>query len=678
MDDKVKSTLSIYGSFLSKLSENSDHVYWLSSPDFKTIQYISPAYEKIWGRSREELYLNPEIWIDFLHPEDSNRHHPIQDMTEKVARLGDAARFSVHYRIIRPDSEVRWIMDNGFPVFDSDGSCCGVTGVAVDVTKEKKYELELKQAKEKAEAANRAKTLFIENMSHDIRTPLSGVIGMSSLLAHGLHNLQHKQYAQWINDSGEQLLKLLNGILDVISVDNINETDINNEFFDFRQCIYDIIELEMPTAYLKGLDLQVHIDEMIPQFVYSDRIKVHRIFLNLVGNAIKFTDNGYVSISAQLLKLKNQQATVHFAVTDSGIGILKEQQDKVFERFHKVTPSYKGIYSGYGVGLHIVLAYVNLLGGDIRLTSYPGLGTTFDFNLPFECLNNDFLRMHSPLSKPKEEHLSFILSEECRVLIVEDNTIALKVAEAVAVNEGCLVTCARDGEQALLLIQSNEFDLIITDIGLPGISGYELTRWIRDSESKNKKKEIPIIGLTAQATTHAENELLHVGMNDIYNKPITADLMKTILLQYVVPSHSLLNDKKKTHGRLGMDLPNTEEELFDLRAFPILNIDNAIRTIGNEELVRQVLQLMISEEIEKDILLIKTAHTKGDWQDIEKFAHKMKGGAVYIGTIRMQYACQYLERYQKAGHTELLELLYQQLIAVVKDTQDYIRAWLKV
>jgi PAS domain S-box-containing protein len=272
MDDKIKPTLSVFGSFLSKLSENSDHVYWLSSPDFKKIQYISPAYEQIWGRSRQELYSNPEIWISFLHPEDSNKQHPIEEMAEQIEALGEAARFSVNYRIIRPDGEIRWIMDNGFPVYDNNGNCCGVKGVAVDITEEKKHELELMKAKEKAEEANKAKVVFIENMSHDIRTPLSGVIGMSALLIHGLQNPQFKQYAQWINDSGEQLLKLLNGILDVISADTINENDVHQEFFDLRQCINDIVELEMPTAYLKGLHLFVHIDDAIPKFIYSDRI----------------------------------------------------------------------------------------------------------------------------------------------------------------------------------------------------------------------------------------------------------------------------------------------------------------------------------------------------------------------------------------------------------------------
>ena len=669
MEDNIKPTLGLFGSFLSKLSENSDHIYWLSSPDFKKIQYISPAYEKIWGRSREELYANPETWISFLHPEDSKRHHPVKEMAEKIALIGDAARFSSQYRIVRPDGDIRWIMDKGFPIYDNNGVCCGVTGVAVDITAEKKHELELKKAKEDAEAANRAKIVFIENMSHDIRTPLSGVIGMSSLLAQKLNEPQHKQYAQWINDSGEQLLKLLNGILDVISADNVNEEDINKEFFDLRQCIKDIVELETPTAYLKGLDLRYYVDKEIPRFVYSDRIKVHRILLNLLGNAIKFTDKGHVAISAQLRELQTQQAIVQFSVTDTGIGILEEQQNKVFERFHKVTPSYKGIYSGFGVGLHIVLTYVKLLGGTIQLTSKLGVGTTFDFFLPFKCLNEDRWNIEDKSSDGN----SYVVTEQCTVLIVEDNTIALKVAEAVVVNAGCQVSCAKNGEEAFALTQTTSFDLII---GLPGISGYELTQQIRVWEEQYHRKKVPIIGLTAHAKSHAEKHCLEAGMNDVYTKPITSELIMSILKKNVTSKLSALNENTQVYGHLGLDLPQSEEELFDLKIFPLLDINKAISTVGNESLVRQVLELMISEEIQKDIIFIKTAHSEENWEEIEKFAHKMKGGAVYIGTVRMQYACQYLERYHKAGNTRLLELLYQQLITVVNDTQNHIREWL--
>lgn len=676
MEDKITPTLSIFGSFLSKLSENSDHVYWLSSPDFKKIQYISPAYERIWGRSRKDLYANPEIWISFLHPEDKNKNHPINDMADKVARLGESARFSVHYRIIRPDGEVRWIMDNGFPVYDNNGRCCGVTGVAVDVTKEKQYELALKHAKEQAEAANRTKVEFIENMSHDIKTPLSGVIGMSDLLVQSLNDPQQKQYAQWINVSGEQLLKLLNGILEVVSSDVINEQNVHKELFDLKRCIQEVIELETPIAYLKGLDLDVQWDEHIPKFIYSDRMKVHRIILNLLGNAIKFTEKGSVCISVDLIEEKNYHVMVRFRVKDTGIGILEEQQNKVFDRFYKAMPSYKGIYCGHGVGLHIVLAYVKRLGGDIQLISKPGVGTTFEFELEFDYLHTDPSVTHCHKNNNQYEHPPhlFAAKEPCHVLIVEDNTIALKVLEAVVSNAGCHFTSAKDGEQAMALIQSMDFDLIITDIGLPGISGYELAQAARARECLDVLHPTPIIGLTAHTKMYAEHNCFAAGMNDVYSKPITVDMIHTILLKYV--NHTQSTTIQAGSGPLGLDLPSCEEELFTLNHLPTLDINKAIHTIGNKELVREVLQLMISEEIQKDIQLLQQAYVQSNWSEIEKFAHKMKGGAMYIGTIRMQYACQYLERYIKAKHTRLLEPLYQQLLQVVNTTRDYIRVWL--
>jgi CheY-like chemotaxis protein len=404
-------------------------------------------------------------------------------------------------------------------------------------------------------------------------------------------------------------------------------------------------------------------------------MKVHRIILNLLGNAIKFTDKGSVSITAELVEVKNQQVVIRFTVKDTGIGILEEQQDKVFDRFHKVIPSYKGIYSGYGVGLHIVLAYVNLLGGDIQLTSKPGVGTSFDFNLAFEYLNAESTSIKPHEHSPQHDYNQVVMQGECHILIVEDNTIALKVVEAVATNAGCRFTSAKDGEQALALIQSTDFDLVITDIGLPGISGYDLTRAIRNWEAIHQKGSTPIIGLTAHTKAHAESNCFEAGMDDVYSKPITADLMQTILLKYVM-GQPILETQKGTHGRLGFDLPDSEEELFALSHLPLLDIDKAISTIGNKELVCQVLQLMISEEIQKDIRVIQEAYLQGHWPEIERFAHKMKGGAMYIGTIKMQFASQYLERYIKAKHTRLLEPLYQQLIQVVNDTQDYIRSWL--
>jgi CheY-like chemotaxis protein len=503
---------------------------------------------------------------------------------------------------------------------------------------------------------------------------------MSGLLLQGLRDVQQKQYAQWINDSGEQLLKLLNGILEVISADAVNEQDINKEFFDLRQCVQDIIELEMPTAYLKGLELKADVGNNIPKFVYSDRIKIHRVMLNLLGNAIKFTDKGTVLISVQLLERNNQQAKIRFSVSDTGIGIFQEQQARVFERFHKVTPSSKGLYTGYGVGLHIVMAYVQLLGGEIKLNSNPGEGTTFGFDLDLECLSHHILNATTNTTMEpvdKENNAQIIVNKSYHVLLVEDNIIALKVAEALARHLGCLITCASDGEEAFTLIQTMAFDLIITDIGLPGMSGYELTQSIRTWELKNNKKVTTIIGLTAHSYEFAKDHCFASGMNEVYSKPMTAELMNSIIETHLLIQYTAQHATQGVVGRLGDELPDREEELFNLTIFPFLDSDKAIKTIGNEGLVKQVLQLMISDAIPKDIAAIEAAHLDAHWDEVKQLAHKMKGGAVYVGTVKMQYACMYLERYQKAGHASLLEPLYQQLITVVQATQDHIRTWLK-
>jgi len=574
------------------------------------------------------------------------------------------------------------------PLLNKDGSVEGIAGISADVTL-------LKAARTKAEVANKAKTEFIANMSHDIRTPLSGVVGMSQLLVDSLQNKEQKQYAEWLHISGEQLLNLLNDILDMISAEHIDDKSLGIESFDLRQCIQDIAALERPTIHLKGIDLRVEIDKNIPQYINSDRNKVHRIILNLLGNAIKFTEHGYVSIKAWLVSLDNKQATIRFAVTDTGIGIAEDQQDKVFDRFHRATPSYKGLYAGHGVGLHIAQSYANLLGGHIQLTSSLGQGTEFTFELNFQVPDNVELPLPqfeerapilaippspTPLNTP--DNLKISPSSDTHsphILLVEDNHMALKVAETIAIRASCRVSSAITGEQALEMAKNTVFDLILTDIGLPGISGNEFTKIFREWEATNHKKPVPIVGLTAHAKTTAEKDSLLSGMNNIFTKPITSTLMQGILTKYFYAqeTHSIDTPvEMQAISTLGIDLPETAEELFEMDAFPFLDIQLAISSIGNEAIVREILQLMMSEDMQKDITNLEKAHKAGDWATVEKLAHKMKGGAVYIGTVKMKYACQYLERYQKAGHTQLLEPLYQQLISIVLETKNHIKQWL--
>lgn len=552
------------------------------------------------------------------------------------------------------------------PLRDDQNEIIGLLGISIDITELKNTEAALTIAKEHAEAANRAKIEFIANMSHDIRTPLSGVIGMSRLLEDRLAQPEHKQFAHWINQSGEQLLSLLNSILDVVSAESVSDCDIKDETFDLRQCIDDIVQLERPTTFLKNIGLNVEIDELAPKYIVTDRAKLHRVLLNLLGNAIKFTESGYITIDIKLVDFNADKTYLQFQVIDTGIGIPFEHQDKVFDRFFRANSSYEGVYTGHGVGLHIAQSYVALLGGELKFSSQPGMGTTFYFDLPVSVVNVETSEPTSGIFNTLNNHVYVTANGTTpHLLLVEDNAIALRMVELIAAQAGCRYTSAVNAEDALQLARSIDFDLIITDIGLPGFSGYELTQRIREWETTLHKQVTPIVGLTAHA--HAKNQCLESGMNDVFCKPLNLHIMESMLLKYI---DGLLTDdlpKNSGHG-----LPNSDSQLFDLEQFPLLDIDHAVQRIGNKTVLLEMLHLMATQEIPKDERELQDAYAAADWDAIEKLTHKMKGGAVYCGTFKMQYACQYLERYHKSGQTALLKKLYNQLIQVLNETKNAI------
>ena len=639
---------------------NTEYIYLGCSNDMAKLLRLKSRHDII-GKTYRDLY-----------DEQSGTHYKKAD--QEVIQKGIS--LSIEEPLYQSDGTKEIYLSKKVPLKNAQGIITGMLGISVNITERIKMEQALEHAKKQAEAANAAKTEFIANMSHDIRTPLTGVIGLSGILEQTLQDPQDKEKAHMLHDSGEELLHMLNEVLDDVRADNLSENDIKTECFDVHQCIYDLIRLESPATTLKHLTLRANIASNVPRYIESDHNKIHRILLNLTGNAIKFTQSGCITLSIDCLQRDNDKVHLKFSVSDTGIGIPEAVQSQVFNRFFKVSSSYNSSYSGHGLGLHIAQTYVELLGGHITLTSKEGVGSTFHFDLecslgkePEQITKNHALQIPQ-ISSPKTLHL----------LLVEDNFIALKALELLLTQKNYTFTSAATGEEALALLNNHAFDLMITDIGLPGISGTELTKRVREQEKKRNKLHLPIIGLTGHARETALAECTESGMDEVLNKPAQIDLVHSCIQQLIQKETNKEQEAPSSApGKLalGADLPDTEEELFQLEQFPVFDEELALKQCPDRQLLITLLERCISDFMQQDITQLKEAYEQQNWEQVEKETHKIKGGMSYLGTQKMRFACQYFERYYKAGYRKLLDPLYHQIIRVNDETCCVLRFWLE-
>lgn len=266
-------------------------------------------------------------------------------------------------------------------------------------------------------------------------------------------------------------------------------------------------------------------------------------------------------------------------------------------------------------------------------------------------------------------------TEKPQLLLVEDNKIALFTLENLIKQSQCCFTSVMDGEAALQLAQTHSFDLIITDLGLPGLSGIDLTRKIRMFEKEKYKAPIPIIGLTAHSEEKIKRNCLQSGMNEVYTKPMTTAILARIKHTYFAGGAATV--AAQPLNPLGPDMPQTEADLFKLTDFRVFDAQSALSGMsGDLKLLKNILVSIIEKETPADLAELQQTHHRGDWRTVELLVHRMKSGFVYCGAEKLVHACQYLERYHKAGHSQLLERLYQQLLEVIDETTQQVKEWL--
>lgn len=428
-------------------------------------------------------------------------------------------------RIELPDGSVRCLQWESRPWHYDDGTIGGILVFMLDITARVKLEESLALARDEALEASKRKSAFLASMSHEIRTPMNGIIGVAGLLLESAITDDQKDMSRIIQQSGESLLTIINDILDFSKIE-AGKLKIDSTRFFLRSVVEDVVVLLSLKAKEKGISLCSEIDESIPSILIGDPSRIRQIVMNLVGNAVKFTDQGSVVIGVSLVKTELSKTSFRVTVKDTGAGIPYAVQAKLFKPYEQEDGSRKR-REGTGLGLSISKQLVELMGGSIGFRSVPGSGSEFWFDL---SLDNEVSETKAVAETPVAEQVAKNKSKQ-HLLIVEDNPANQIVAESILQRMGFTVTTVDNGLKAIQKLPSMAVDGIIMDCQMPVMDGFEATRMIRNAAVTGVDPQIPIIALTAYAMVGDRARCLDAGMNEYVSKPIRTNELKKALRQ---------------------------------------------------------------------------------------------------------------------------------------------------